>query len=130
MLSAALALFFLYSGQIRVANPVINYETLNRYELIVMAQDDGFPRSNDTALVIITILDANDRPEFRATMYQVRQLAQTPISFMDGRTCRVHFSRVARFMLSGHSCQNTPWLEPSWANWTCSMKITTPCPSW
>eukprot|EP00937_MAST-01D_sp_MAST-1D-sp2_P000675 g675.t1 len=51
-------------GQLRVANPVVDYEKLKKYTLTVSLTDDGVPPLNDTATVVVNVLNKNDRPEF------------------------------------------------------------------
>jgi len=58
------------SGQLRVANPAaFNYELYSDHRIVVriLAVDDGFPQTNDTAEVILNLIDVNDRPRLNGT---------------------------------------------------------------
>ena len=63
-----------YSGQIFLRNSRLDRETTPRYELIVIAEDDGTPKRSSETKVIITVSDVNDnsptfaKPEYTKTI--------------------------------------------------------------
>ena len=50
------------SGQIRLSNPVLNFEARPFYYLTVHIWDTGLPPTQSSALVTIALTDVNDRP--------------------------------------------------------------------
>jgi len=50
------------TGQIRVANPIIDFETRSRYVLTVQAQDNGIGRLTALGTVTITVTDVGEAP--------------------------------------------------------------------
>eukprot|EP00795_Rhopilema_esculentum_P002013 gene2013-17573_t len=63
-----------YSGQVFLRNTRLDRETSPRYELIIVAEDDGTPKKSSETKVIITVSDINDnspvfdKPEYTHTI--------------------------------------------------------------
>ncbi|MDZ4686036.1 MAG: cadherin domain-containing protein [Planctomycetaceae bacterium] len=56
------------TGQITVASPTINFESLNQYRLTVQVTDNGAPVAlYDTATVTIDVVNLNEAPVFAAS---------------------------------------------------------------
>ena len=61
------------SGQLRVSNPVLNFEVKRVYHLEVMVMDDGLVPTNDTAIITIHLQDVNDPPVVHSQDLFVRE---------------------------------------------------------
>ncbi len=58
------------SGQMRMMKP-INFELRQEYIMTVVLRDTGVPQSSDTAVVLVSILDSNDKPVFTRCTFSI-----------------------------------------------------------
>lgn len=50
----------------------LDFETIDKYYLMIQAQDQGIPPLSSNISVVLNVLDVNDnRPEFKEEMYSV-----------------------------------------------------------
>jgi hypothetical protein len=66
------------SGQVKVSNPGLDFETQNQYVLEITVTDDGGdvpgpPRLSDTATLTITIIDVNEPPTLDDITVEVKE---------------------------------------------------------
>ncbi|MFN3973638.1 MAG: cadherin repeat domain-containing protein, partial [Gemmobacter sp.] len=61
------------SGQIEVAEAVLDYETRIHYRLVVTVEDNGVPRLSHSAVVNITLLDVNEPPVMQDVTHAVEE---------------------------------------------------------
>lgn len=58
------------SGAVSILRP-LDFDTINRYELSVVARDLGFESKRASAVLVITLTDVNDNsPEFERMVYE------------------------------------------------------------